>query len=71
MTKSQELCAKLREFREEQKISQTELARMIDNKQQYIYQLEKGVHSPNISTFCAIADALGYDVVLVKKSENE
>ena len=71
MTKSQELCAKLREFREEQKISQTELARMIDNKQQYIYQLEKGVHSPSISTFCAIAEALGYDVVLVKKSENE
>lgn len=71
MTKSQELCAALKAAREEQKVSQTELARMIDNRQQYIYQLEKGIHSPNIATFCAIAEALGYDVVLVKKSENE
>ncbi len=81
LTEKKEMCAKtfyvsdndtalinrIVEIRKEENISQTELARMIGSKQQTISQLEQNKHSPSLKLFYCIADALGYEVRLVKK----
>jgi DNA-binding XRE family transcriptional regulator len=49
----------LRDFRGRTGISQGELAHRAGISRQTVSLLENGAHSPNIVTFCVIADALG------------
>ena len=55
-------------LRKEQNISQNKLAELIGNKQQAISRMEKNEHSPSLKLFCNMANALGYDVKLVKQN---
>lgn len=63
-----ELVDKLIEIRKQENISQSELAKMTGNTQQAISRLEKKSHSPSLQTFCNILDALGYGIMIKKKS---
>lgn len=65
--KEKELIDALIEARKEKNITQTELAKLTGNKQQAISRIEKKEHSPSLKSFYSIANALGYDVQLVKK----
>lgn len=48
----------VKKFRENRKLSQTELAEMIGKDRQYLYKIEKGKVTPNIFTVAVIALAL-------------
>ncbi|MCM1263491.1 MAG: helix-turn-helix domain-containing protein [Butyrivibrio sp.] len=63
-----ELIEKLIEIRKKENISQSELAEMTGNTQQSISRLEKKSHSPSLQTFCNILSALGYGIVIEKKT---
>lgn len=54
-------------LRKESNISQTELADLTDVKQQNISRFEKKTHSPSLTFFVKVIDALGYKMELVKK----
>lgn len=56
-------------IRKEKKITQKDLAKMIDTKQQVISKMEKRENSPKLKTICKIANALGYDLKLVKRNK--
>ena len=45
-------------FRNKQKLSQSRLAEMVGKDRQYIYKIEKGKVTPNITTLSIIAKAL-------------
>lgn len=45
-------------FRKMRNLSQTELAELVGKDRQYIYKIEKGKVTPNISTLAIIASAL-------------
>jgi len=44
------------------KVSQSELARRMNVRQNTVSRLESGEHSPRIDTLAAAAKALGYDI---------
>src|SRR4030066_2313273 len=50
--------------RNQLRISQTELARLIGTKQPAISRLEKGDYNTTLSTFFKVADALDLDIAL-------
>lgn len=54
-------------LRKEQKITQSQLATMIGNKQQVISRIEKKENSPSLRLFCKMLDALGYELKIVKR----
>lgn len=62
-----ELVDELVEIRKKENISQKQLAEMTGNKQQAISRTEKKEHSPSLKLFCNLANALGYEIKLVKK----
>lgn len=45
-------------FRKEKKLTQSELAEMVGKDRQYLYKIEKGKVTPNITTLAIIARAL-------------
>ena len=49
---------RIREEREKQKITQTELAQAVGKDRQYLYKIETGKVTPNISTITILAEAL-------------
>lgn len=51
-------------------INQTELARMVELKQQSVSRIEKKEHNISIKAFLILANALGYTLQL-KRIENE
>ncbi len=53
-------------LRKEQKISQSQLADLVGNKQQAISRLEQKENSPSLKFFCSLLHALGYDLKIVK-----
>ena len=55
-------------LRKQEEISQSELARLVGNKQQVISRIEKRQNSPSLETFCKMLAALGYELQIVKKS---
>lgn len=61
------LIDQLVEIRKKEKISQTELAKMIGSKQQAISRLESKEHSPSLKLFYSMLDALGYQLIIEKK----
>ena len=64
----QELIDKLIEIRKKENISQTELAEMTGNSQQVISRFEKKTHSPSMKMLSSVVRALGYEILLVKKT---
>jgi transcriptional regulator with XRE-family HTH domain len=55
-------------FRKMRNLTQTELAEMVGKDRQYLYKIEKGKVTPNITTIAIIAKAL--DITLNKLFEN-
>ncbi|MDR6489232.1 transcriptional regulator with XRE-family HTH domain [Chryseobacterium vietnamense] len=53
-----EIGVRIRIFREEKKLTQTELAMMIGKDRQYLYKIEKGKVTSSIFTISVIAYAL-------------
>lgn len=45
-------------FRKSKNLSQTELAEMVGKDRQYLYKIEKGKVTPNITTLSILAKAL-------------
>jgi len=62
-----ELIERLIEIRKKEHVSQTELADMTCNSQQSISRFEQKKHSSSMKMFSDIINALGYEVLLVKK----
>ena len=59
------------EIREEQGLTQTELAGLCHVKQPVIARLEKGVHSPQVNSLLKILAPLGYTLQIVPLKEAE
>lgn len=55
------------DIRIRQNISQKELAEKVGLKQQNLSRFEKKEHNPSLKLVYSIADALGYELQLVKK----
>ena len=53
---------KIREQREKQNITQTELAQAVGKDRQYLYKIETGRVTPNIATVAILAEALGISI---------
>lgn len=64
--KEKELIDKIINLRKEQKMSQSQLAKLTGNKQQAISRIENKEHSPSLKLFYSIVRALGYDLKIVK-----
>lgn len=54
------------QIRKEQNMSQSKLAELTGNKQQAISRTENKEHSPSLKLFYSMANALGYELKLVK-----
>ena len=61
------LILQLKIIRECKDISQAELGKITCTKQEVISRLESLKNSPSLSTFCKLANALGYKVILEKE----
>lgn len=63
---------RIREERERQKLSQTELAESVGKDRQYLYKIEMGKVTPNVTTIAILAEALGVEPgeLFKKPSEN-
>ena len=64
--KEKKLIEELVRIRKEQNISQSRLAELTGSKQQAISRTENREHSPSLRLFYCMANALGYDLQLVK-----
>lgn len=64
--KEKKLIDELVRIRKEQNISQSQLAKLTGSKQQAISRTENREHSPSLKLFYCMANALGYDLQLVK-----
>lgn len=60
------------EARRKKHITQTELSRRTGIKQSAIARMEKGLHSPKVSTLIKILFSIGYEIKIVpiKKNKN-
>lgn len=67
--REKELIDELVALRKTHNISQSELAKLIGNKQQAISRIEKKEHSPSLQLFYSMVYALGYDLKIVKQSQ--
>lgn len=55
----------IKKIREEKKLTQTELAILINKDRQYMYKIEKGKVSPTITTLALISYALGVELKII------
>ena len=65
--KEKKLIEELVRIRKEQNVSQSQLAKLTGSKQQAISRTENREHSPSLKLFYCMANALGYDLQLVKQ----
>ena len=65
--KEKKLIEELVRIRKEQNVSQSQLAKITGSKQQAISRTENKEHSPSLKLFYCMANALGYDLQLVKR----
>ena len=49
---------RVRSFRKQKKLTQTELAELVGKDRQYLYKIEKAIVTPNIVTIATLAIAL-------------
>lgn len=54
-------------IRENENITQSELAGMVGSRQQAISRMEKKEHAPSLKLFYRIVDAMGYELQIVRK----
>lgn len=54
-------------LRKQEKITQSELAKLTGNKQQVISRIEKRENCPSLKTFCNLLNAIGYELQIVKR----
>lgn len=54
-------------LRKEEKITQSELAKLTGNKQQVISRIEKRENKTSLRMFCNMLHALGYELKIVKR----
>ncbi len=69
MTRSKEVkrfIGQMRAVREDLGITQSELARRTGKTSGYVCDLERGRRTPNLTTVCEFAKALGAEVVIQK-----
>lgn len=66
--KQYEIIEKISELRNKKRLSQTDLATIIDMKQPALARIENNVNSPKLSTILKILDVLGYTLEIKKKS---
>ena len=59
------------ERRNQLRISQTQLARMVGTKQPAISRLEKGDYNTTLKTFFKVAEALDLDIYLKAREESK
>lgn len=52
------ICKRIKEYRTAKKITQAELAEMIDRSVQYVSQIERSIKFPSLETVILIANAL-------------
>lgn len=64
------LIGKMIKLRKQEKITQSQLAGLTGTKQQVISRIEKKEQSTSLKFFCRILDALGYELIIVKKKTN-
>lgn len=67
---TRELVENLHAIRKENNITQGKLAEMMGTRQQTISRMEKNENIPTLKFFCGALDALGYELQIVKKSNN-
>jgi predicted transcriptional regulator len=65
------IASALKERREELNLTQTELARLCQVPQPEISRIESGRFNPTIETVSAIADKMGLELSLKRKSSKE
>jgi transcriptional regulator with XRE-family HTH domain len=56
----------MRAIREELGITQSELARLVGKTPGYVCDTERGRRTPNLTTVCKFAKAMGAEVVIQK-----
>lgn len=61
------LIGELVSLRKKNNITQKELAKLSNNKQQMISRIEKKESNPTLRTFCNLLSSLGYELKIVKK----
>ena len=66
--KEKELIAQMVNLRKKLNISQKQISEITGYKQQAISRIEKSEHSTSLQTFCNILNALGYGLVIEKKT---
>lgn len=66
--KEKELIAQMVNLRKELNISQKQVSEITGYKQQAISRIEKNEHSTSLQTFCNILNALGYGLLIEKKT---
>lgn len=64
-----ELAGKLMAYRNREEMSQRELAEKSTVAQKTISRMENAIDAPTLETIVLLADALGYELQLVKKKE--
>lgn len=62
------LIDQLIEIRKKENVSQAQLAKMVGSKQQAISRLENKEHSPSLKLFYRVLDALGYELMIKKRT---
>ncbi|MDC9721238.1 MAG: helix-turn-helix transcriptional regulator [Urechidicola sp.] len=50
---------RIRYFRQQKKLTQIELAKRSGKDRQYIYKIEKGLVTPNVTTIALLTESLG------------
>ena len=58
---------KIRLLRKSKGLTQTELAELVLKDRQYLYKIEKGLVTPNISTITILAKATGIFVITLRQ----
>ena len=67
LDKEVEIERELIRLRNEAKISQQEIAEILNTKQPQIFRIEKGTNSPRLNTLLRILDIYGYTLEIKKQ----
>ena len=67
LDKEYEIECELIRLRNEAKLSQYEIAQILNTKQPQIFRIEKGTNSPRLNTLLRILDIYGYTIEIKKQ----
>ena len=67
LDKEHEIECELIRLRNEAKLSQYEIAEILNTKQPQIFRIEKGANSPRLNTLLRILDIYGYTIEIKKQ----